>query len=327
MEPVQEWGSAPTPAQLLGAGGPAGHHLYPRGSAAGVGRCEAERHGLQGPAGQYWLGALDSGAGSKRPANPEQSERWSWRLGPTGRQTLRHRTWAVHFGGPGEAIHLATLLPDGWRSEGAHPHRMAVDRNRQTNRRGATLQHGLRHRLLRDQSMILLGRVDGQRSALAVFLILNAKKFYLCYHIFMKQISHSLIETENIAKEFLNNLQPQTDKATVVFLQGDLGSGKTSFTQAVGKILNADSNITSPTFVIEKIYKITHPIFTEMIHIDAYRLSSGEELKVLNWEEIIKDPQKIIFLEWPEMIPDLVKGGEKVIKFKFLNEEEREIEY
>ncbi|MEI8339286.1 MAG: tRNA (adenosine(37)-N6)-threonylcarbamoyltransferase complex ATPase subunit type 1 TsaE [bacterium] len=142
----------------------------------------------------------------------------------------------------------------------------------------------------------------------------------------MKIISHSLEETEKIAQDFLNTLTPNEEGSTIVYLQGDLGSGKTTFTQAVGKILQADSNITSPTFVIEKFYKITHPYFDELVHIDAYRLSGGAELLMIGWADMVKNPRRIVFLEWPELVPDLATGKEKKINFKFLNETEREIE-
>ncbi len=143
----------------------------------------------------------------------------------------------------------------------------------------------------------------------------------------MKYISKSLAETEQIAKDYIEkNFKPTGAGALVVALQGDLGSGKTAFTKLVLKLLGMEENVTSPTFVIEKIYKIKHPEFEELVHIDAYRLTGVHELKTIGWDELIKDPKKIILVEWPEMIPDAFDGVEKRILFDFISENERGIE-
>jgi tRNA threonylcarbamoyladenosine biosynthesis protein TsaE len=144
----------------------------------------------------------------------------------------------------------------------------------------------------------------------------------------MKHISHSLAETAEIAHKFiLEKIKPQTDRALIVALQGDLGSGKTSFTQAVCRELGVKENVTSPTFVLEKIYKITHPDFDRLVHIDAYRLSNGGELTTLGWSELIGDKRTVVFLEWPELVADVLTGTEQKINFKFLTENEREIDF
>src|ERR1700733_3565857 len=104
----------------------------------------------------------------------------------------------------------------------------------------------------------------------------------------MKYESTSLEETTEIAKKFVLYIESSQDqakqyagKACVVGLYGDLGSGKTTFTQAVAKILGITEVVNSPTFVIEKIYKLEHERFEHLIHIDAYRLEKSSELEKL----------------------------------------------
>jgi tRNA threonylcarbamoyladenosine biosynthesis protein TsaE len=141
-------------------------------------------------------------------------------------------------------------------------------------------------------------------------------------------ISKSLKETDKLAKEFIKNLlsNPATKLgAFVVAMRGDLGSGKTTFIKAVAKELGIGNTITSPTFVIEKIYKLENQDFDNLIHIDAYRLKSGEELKSLGWEEISKNPKNIIFIEWPSNVEDILSESKQEIKFKFIDENTREI--
>ncbi|MDO8424077.1 MAG: tRNA (adenosine(37)-N6)-threonylcarbamoyltransferase complex ATPase subunit type 1 TsaE [bacterium] len=131
------------------------------------------------------------------------------------------------------------------------------------------------------------------------------------------------------------NLLPQnlvdslttSSQATMVALQGELGAGKTTFTQEVGKILGITENMHSPTFVIEKIYPIDFKGFKNLIHIDAYRIEKESELLHLGWEELIKNPENLIFIEWPENVPNLISPDAKRISFKHVDENTREINY
>ncbi len=142
----------------------------------------------------------------------------------------------------------------------------------------------------------------------------------------MKYLSKSREETNKIATDFLNNLEPQK-QATVVALYGDLGSGKTAFAQEIGKILGVAENMHSPTFVIEKIYQIDFKTFKRLIHIDAYRLEKDSELLHLGWKEITKESENLILIEWPGNVPGVIPKDAKRIYFKFINETTREINY
>ena len=142
----------------------------------------------------------------------------------------------------------------------------------------------------------------------------------------MKYLSKSAEETSKIAKDFLDAIQV-SQEATVVALQGDLGAGKTAFAQEVGKILGVVENMHSPTFVIEKIYQIDFKNFKRLIHIDAYRLEKDSELLHLGWEEIIKEPENLVLIEWPENVAGIIPADAKRIYFKFIDETTREINY
>ena len=137
----------------------------------------------------------------------------------------------------------------------------------------------------------------------------------------------SIKETEELAEKFVQSvIQTKIlDSAFIVALYGDLGSGKTTFVKAVAKAFGLKNTVTSPTFVIEKIYKINNSVFDHLIHIDAYRLKNEDELKHLGWEEISKNPKNIIFIEWPENVKDLIPSDVKKIEFKFIDENVREI--
>jgi tRNA threonylcarbamoyladenosine biosynthesis protein TsaE len=138
--------------------------------------------------------------------------------------------------------------------------------------------------------------------------------------------SNSISETKDLAGRFLSSLR-RGFEATIVGLRGNLGSGKTTFTKAVAEHLGLKETITSPTFVIEKIYKLDNQKFDYLIHIDAYRLESGKELLVLGWEEISKDPNNLILIEWPENVEDVLPDDVRYIDFGFVDERTREISY
>lgn len=147
-------------------------------------------------------------------------------------------------------------------------------------------------------------------------------------------ISKNLSETSLIAKEFVENLLKTRGKtggkpvqsATIIALQGDLGAGKTTFVKAVAQALGIKKMVTSPTFVLEKVYKIKEDCgFTHLIHIDAYRLENGTELLSLGWKEVVSDPCNIVFIEWPERVAEILPEGVRTIWFQFMNESTREI--
>ena len=120
-------------------------------------------------------------------------------------------------------------------------------------------------------------------------------------------------------KEFMFKLKTNKNqnRATVVFLNGDLGSGKTTFTKNLCKYLNLDIEIHSPTFVILKKYDFKVDDFEYLIHIDAYRLNSYEDLKKIKFEDYLIDKNNLIFIEWPELVADEDLTADIVISFKY----------
>ncbi len=140
----------------------------------------------------------------------------------------------------------------------------------------------------------------------------------------MKYVSSSLEETQKIADDFVKKISPR-DGALVVGLSGDLGAGKTAFAKCVAKTFGVEETVTSPTFVIEKIYELSNQKFTHLIHIDAYRLDSSAELLNLGWTKIISDPKNIILIEWSERVSDIMPEHIK-LNLRALEEGKHEIE-
>ncbi len=141
----------------------------------------------------------------------------------------------------------------------------------------------------------------------------------------MTHISKSLYDTQHIAEKVIASLRPKENQATIIGLIGNLGAGKTTFTQAAAKTLGITETVTSPTFILEKLYKLENQRFETLIHIDAYRLDGGAELAKLNWAEISGNPKNLILVEWPERVADILPLDIKKISFVFIDEQTRQI--
>ncbi len=135
----------------------------------------------------------------------------------------------------------------------------------------------------------------------------------------------SLAEMRVFAESILKNLKPGRKTATVFGLRGDLGAGKTAFVKAVADVLGVKEHITSPTFVIMKKYALSASDFASLVHVDAYRLQSGDELKKIGWEEIVAEPGNIVFIEWPENVSDALPEGIQHIEFDHVDEKTRNV--
>ena len=87
----------------------------------------------------------------------------------------------------------------------------------------------------------------------------------------------------------------------LVVLVGALGAGKTTMTRGVGEALGAIGNVSSPTFVIARTHKRENGE-APMVHVDAYRLGSADELDDLD----IDFPNSIVLVEWGKgMLDDI----------------------
>lgn len=132
---------------------------------------------------------------------------------------------------------------------------------------------------------------------------------------------------DSVVREGMRMRLVPTDHAIVLALHGDLGAGKTTFTQILARELGVTETVTSPTFVIMKTYQTTDPWFTTLVHIDAYRLKNSRELMVLGWDEILVDPHTIVCIEWPERVEDSIPGYAHHVSLSFVDETHRTIRF
>lgn len=112
-------------------------------------------------------------------------------------------------------------------------------------------------------------------------------------------LSVNLDQLEEVTKEFYKLLRP----GDWLFLDGDLGTGKTTFVKSLINLYNSNENTSSPTFSI--LNSIHLPIIDrannikKIIHLDLYRLKKGSELLYLGLEQEFTNKEAICIFEWP----------------------------
>lgn len=144
----------------------------------------------------------------------------------------------------------------------------------------------------------------------------------------LSRVTHSADETEALGAGVAHCARG----GDVILLSGELGAGKTAFVRGVAKGLGLRAGVvSSPTFVIMNVYEVpgvtggagttgereqvSHEI-RRIVHMDAYRMSSGEELENVGWDRVFDDAtgrahnDVLLLVEWPERIADVLGAGD-----------------
>jgi tRNA threonylcarbamoyladenosine biosynthesis protein TsaE len=101
---------------------------------------------------------------------------------------------------------------------------------------------------------------------------------------------------------------------TVIALVGNLGAGKTHWTQGFVAGIGSDAAVTSPTFgLVHEYLGGRLPVF----HFDFHRIDSSEELLAIGWDDYL-DREGVIIAEWADKFPDLLPAGTKWIRIESL---------
>ena len=121
-------------------------------------------------------------------------------------------------------------------------------------------------------------------------------------------VSKSKSQTQKLAarlaKKILLTSNVQHRTAIIVVLQGDLGSGKTTFVQGFCRALGVKHGVTSPTFIIMRAHNIRGE--KRIHHFDLYRIQKLKDILALGFKKIISNPENIVLIEWPEKIKKLL---------------------
>lgn len=151
-------------------------------------------------------------------------------------------------------------------------------------------------------------------------------------------VTHSVEKTQAVASDLINSLHGSNFLA----LYGDLGSGKTTFSQGIGKALGITNRMISPTFVVVRSYKLSRlPLlrpgvsgqevisdklhFKNLYHIDLYRIEKPEEVINLGILDFARDPKNLVVIEWAEKMAKYLPEKRVDVKFESVDENIRKI--
>lgn len=133
----------------------------------------------------------------------------------------------------------------------------------------------------------------------------------------IERIVNSREEMIGLGEEFGRTLKA----SDLVVLKGELGAGKTTLTQGIGKALGLD-DVSSPTFVISRIHRSNPPL----VHVDAYRLL-GNEKASLEFDDLDLDTARdeaIVVVEWGSELALRLDEHFYFVEISFLDDSDRE---
>lgn len=146
-------------------------------------------------------------------------------------------------------------------------------------------------------------------------------------------------ETQKFAGELAKKLTKKSasKSALVVALEGELGSGKTTFIKGFSRALGIREKVLSPTFVLIHRHKLnyrsnwsnksdrTNKSYRLLFHIDAYRLKSKKDLLKLGVKETFSNPENIVLIEWADRVKKAIPKTAIWIHLDHLDKSKRRI--
>lgn len=124
-------------------------------------------------------------------------------------------------------------------------------------------------------------------------------------------------KSEKDTKDFAKSLASRLEKQDIIVLTGDLGSGKTKFTEGILSYFGLENEISSPTFTIVNEYQKND---ISIYHFDVYRLEDSSEFYEMGGEEYLE--KGICLIEWGELIEDILPDSYVHITFSKDNKDE-----
>lgn len=133
-----------------------------------------------------------------------------------------------------------------------------------------------------------------------------------------KYITHTVEETISVGKSFGESISV----GNIVFLQGEMGAGKTHFVKGVARALGINETIKSPTYTLIREYQTKN---CNLYHGDFYRLEGGSIHDVESVEDMLKDTKGIFLFEWPNNLDVGFISPSVIVKLEYINQSTREI--
>lgn len=115
---------------------------------------------------------------------------------------------------------------------------------------------------------------------------------------------------------FANKFSHEIPKPLVIWLEGDLGAGKTTFTRGLIHALGYKGRVKSPTYGLLEHYQLES---LQVLHMDLYRINDPGELEFLGVEDLL-DEQTILLIEWPDKGGSWLPAPDFILKFSYADQ-------
>jgi len=133
-------------------------------------------------------------------------------------------------------------------------------------------------------------------------------------------LSHSPEQTRRLGVR----LGEMLEEGDLLCLGGDLGSGKTTLAQGIGRGWGALEAVTSPTFVLVNEYRRADS--SVLFHVDAYRLAGPEEAEAMGLGELLTSGPPLI-LEWPDRVAALLPESKLMVGLSWVDDSRRRMRF
>lgn len=133
-------------------------------------------------------------------------------------------------------------------------------------------------------------------------------------------LSHSPEQTRRLGVR----LGEMLGEGDVVCLEGDLGAGKTTLAQGIGRGWGALESVTSPTFILVNEYR--RPDASVLLHVDAYRLATPREAAAMGLDELLRGGRAVI-LEWPERVAEMLPESRLSVMLSWVDDSRRRMRF
>ncbi|MFT5111879.1 MAG: tRNA threonylcarbamoyladenosine biosynthesis protein TsaE [Parasphingorhabdus sp.] len=131
--------------------------------------------------------------------------------------------------------------------------------------------------------------------------------------------TYTIIGSQNMV-ELGREIAPRFQSGDMVWLDGDLGSGKTTLVQGVLAGLGYEGLVTSPTYTLLEPYSLEN---LQVVHMDLYRLKSAEELEMLGIRDFVDE--SLCLVEWPTKGAGLLPAWSWSISLAVLSANSRQV--
>lgn len=124
--------------------------------------------------------------------------------------------------------------------------------------------------------------------------------------------------------KFALNCARKLKGGEILCLIGDLGGGKTYFTKGLARGLGIKKLITSPSFLLMKVYKIKKGEIKNFCHVDVYRINNPKEIFDLGLKNFLNRQDTVVVIEWADKIKSILKPYKKIVlKLQFIDKNTR----